>query len=541
MEGYFHEINFDCFWVPGNINFMYTHSLLQLSLKIAIVIGAVALLQMAALAHAQDKPHVVLIMIDDLNDYVGALGGHPQAHTPNIDRFLNSSSVTNFTNAHTPAPACMPARTALMSGLSPDLTGITRNNSPNLRKARDKAFSQHETLPMYLSDKSYFTYSLGKIDHSRVLTNDWDVVKSGSDISVEFVELLSKKTGVPLHKNGKKLSESLNGLNLAGDFDYAPVDNIPEHMWRDHKVTNWATSFLKQREGNTRPFFLGYGLYLPHLPWYCPAEYYDLIADSPDDIILPGSPAGDLDDVGTIAQNWSRANNDTKKFTNAGELEQKKALHSYLACGAFVDAQFGRFMKTLEQRSYYDNTIIILVSDHGWQLGEKDSWKKFKLWEESTRVPFGIKLPSHMLVSGIANKNVGVAVSTGSIYETIRNVLEPKAAYEQATSYRSLLPLLDLETADQWKNAPVFTYNGSVNNVSMRRNNYRYTRYSDGFEEFYDHIKDPNEYINFAYTGTLTSAGSDLSKSIGINQSRVEWLVNQKLPETRELFEKQTQ
>ena len=125
------------------------------------------LLLVAVTAHAQSRPNVLFIAIDDLNDWVGCLGGHPQAKTPNLDRLAKSGIL--FTNAHCAAPSCNPSRTAILTGMSPATSGLYSNLQP-MREVLPDA----KLLPAVLREQGYTALGSGKLLHYFTDARSWD-------------------------------------------------------------------------------------------------------------------------------------------------------------------------------------------------------------------------------------------------------------------------------------------------------------------------------------------------------------------------------
>jgi arylsulfatase A-like enzyme len=439
---------------------------------------------MLTLSAANARPNVVLIYVDDLNDYVGVLRGHPQAQTPNINRLANQGTL--FTNAHVPAPSCRASRVSMLTGITPARSGVLSNESATLRTRLPKAVS----LVRAFRNAGYYTAGYGKIFHTpKPELASWNQFRSG---------ITTSPTGAGM------INPRLNGLNLAGAFDWGRLAIAPSEM-DDAKNTTRAIEVINRfSANNTQPFFLALGLYRPHLPWYCPKTYFQRIAGgNPQNIVLPPMRGGDLNDVGRIARNWANSPNDNTQIQNAGL--QKQAIHAYLACGAFVDDQVGRIMNALDASPLRNNTIVVLVSDHGWHLGEKATWRKFKLWEESTRVPMIIRLPAGVVSN--PRDEVAAPVNVAGLYPTLLEFARiPLPNYPAGDplyriDYTSLAPLMSRDITVRAEGRAVsFNRQG---NVSIRTPGYRYTLYSDGFEELYNHAKDPNEWTNIAASGGL--------------------------------------
>ncbi|MFC1611843.1 sulfatase-like hydrolase/transferase, partial [Myxococcota bacterium] len=411
--------------------------------------------------------NVLFIAIDDLNDWVGVLSGHPQASTPHLDRL--SSQGLLFTNAHTAAPACNPSRAALLTGIRPSSSGVYRNSQPWRPVMADAV-----TLPDHFRRNGYKTLGAGKIFHGQspdpfLDPRAWDVYYPGkcrqrpSD---------PKPAGLPL-----------NGIPDTGHFDWGPVDVSDEAMG-DRKVADWVAQQLT--ETHDRPFFLACGFFRPHLPWYVPPAYF---AQHPlDDIELPVVAADDLDDVPPAGQ---RMANPDKDHANVIAYDQWHAgVQGYLASLRFADAMLGMVLDALEASPHVDNTIVVLWTDHGWHLGEKEHWRKFTLWEESTRVPLIIVAPGVTTAGSRTDR----PVSLMDLYPTLIDLagLPPKPELQG----RSLVSLLQdpEDSSSTWTEPVLTTY--KYKNHALRDSRWRYIRYENGDEELYDHTVDPREWNN---------------------------------------------
>ena len=296
-------------------------------------------------------PNVLMISIDDLNDWIGPLGGHPQSQTPNIDA-LAKRGVT-FSRAYCQAPACNPSRASLMTGLRPTTSGVYQNDDV----WRD-ALPLAVTLPKHFMLHGYEVLGGGKTFHNT--QNDaasWEYYNS-------FHGFL-KAPGWPVNK-----------LN-SGHFDWSGLA-VDDEDTSDTQLANWAADYLS--EEHSKPFFMACGFYRPHLPFYAPQKYFDKFPEEKTE--LPEYLENDLDDVPESAM---RSLRDHDKVTSTGQW--KRAVAAFLACINFADANVGRGLKALDGGPNAQNTIVVLWTDHGWHLGEKKHWRKFTLWERSCRVP----------------------------------------------------------------------------------------------------------------------------------------------------------
>lgn len=426
-------------------------------MKICLTTLIVLLLNAAALA--QNKPDVLFIAVDDLNDWTSYLGGHPQTKTPNIDRLVARG--TAFTNSHCAAPACNPSRAALMSGLRPWHTGIYTNGDPAQGVLKDV-----NTINRHFLANGYNTLGGGKIYHgygSEGRTDTW----------TEWAGLFPSI---------KEHEENLNGLNR-GHFDWGAVDAKTADMG-DYKATDWAINHLKTAPTD-KPLFLALGYIKPHLPWYVPKEYYDRFPLA--EIKLPVTKDDDLNDIPKAGVKMAGPEGDHAAVLKGDQW--KKAVQAYLATISFLDDQVGRLLDGLDQSPRKDKTIIVWWTDHGWNLGEKQHWRKFALWEETTRTSMAIVAP------GVTKPGTtcSAPVDYTNIYPTLCQLTG--LPVPEHVKGASLTPLLK-DPATKWDGVAVCTH--GKGNHAVRDARWRYIRYADGSEELYDHEKDPYEWTNLA-------------------------------------------
>ena len=425
---------------------------------------------------AKDKPNVLFIAIDDLNDWIGCLGGHPDVKTPNLDR-LSQRGVL-FTNAFCSAPACNPSRASLLTGILPSTSGVYHNPQP-----WRPVLPNVVTIPQHFMAHGYSALGTGKIFHGAYPDPpSWDEY---------FPSKTKTRPGDPLPPN-----RPLNGIPKTAHFDWGPVDAEDGDMG-DWKVADWARGELAKE--HDKPFFLAVGIFRPHLPWYVPKKYFDMYP--PDQITLPNVKEDDLDDIPPIGKKIARPNGDHKKVIDHNQW--RKAVSSYLASISFADACVGRVIDALDRSAYADNTIIVLWSDHGWHLGEKLHWRKFALWEEATHNVFMVVAPGITKPGGRCERTVSMI----DIYPTLIDIcgLNPK----NELVGKSLMPLLKNPSA-AW-DRPALTTHGR-NNHSIRSERWRYIRYRDDTEELYDHDKDEMEWDNLASMPEYDEVKKELSR-----------------------------
>lgn len=297
--------------------------------------------------------------------------------------------------------------------------------------------------------------------------------------------------------------------NMYRDFDWSPIE-IPDENTGDYKSVSWIINQLQKK--HSKPFFLACGIYRPHVPWYVPQKYFDMFPL--ETIRLPKILENDLDDVGGRAREIAyRGGNYHKHVIDAGQW--KKAVQGYLASSTFADALLGKLLDALESSSYAQNTIVVVWSDHGWQLGEKEHWRKFALWENVLRcvlmikVPKGIKgLPEGSKIGGQCDR----ITSLLDIYPTLIKLCG--LPQKQGLDGHSLVPLLKNPSAE-WPYPALTTYDFSE--FSVRTEKWRYTRYIDDSEELYDHSKDPEEWTNLAFEPEYSEVKKKMAQYIPKN------------------------
>ncbi len=412
-------------------------------------------------AASDDHPNILLIAIDDLNDWVGCLG-HAQAKTPNIDQLATRGTL--FTNAHCQAPICNPSRTSVMLGLRPSTTGIYVNSPWFRRTERNK---DRVTLSQYFAEHGYKTLTAGKIYH-------------GSRQDPRSFEIVGAIPG-QMSKLDERLRTDLPTKSRLWDFG---AQQYPEEEFNDHLVASWAVERLKAK--HQKPFFMAVGFYRPHVPFYAPQRFFDRFPI--EKVKLPATKDDDRKDLPEAAVKLTHnlLPPSHKWFEASGSW--RAAVQAYYSSVSFTDTQVGRVIDALDESEHAKNTVIVLWSDHGFHLGEKQRWAKQSLWERSTRVPLIVSYPG-----GNRNQRCSRPVELLSIFPTLVSLAGlPPAEFVEG---RSIQPLLEQPTV-QWSYPAITTYR--QNNHAVRSERYRYIRYADGSEELYDHSVDGDEWNNLA-------------------------------------------
>ena len=405
----------------------------------------------------KDKPNVLFIAVDDLNDWIGCLGGHPGVKTPNLDRLAASGVL--FTRAYCSSPLCNPSRTSLLTGVSPSTSGVYANDHP-WRPAMPKAMS----IPQYFRAQGYRVMGGGKIFHGEY---------EEKEVWHEYFE--RPKDPFP-HKR------FWNTLECREPVHWGPIDATDGDMG-DFKLADWAIGILNRKWD--APFFLAAGFVRPHTPWFMPRKYFDLYP--PEKVALPRIREDDLDDLPPQGKRLACPEGKPRRPFDPDEW--RNAVAGYMSAVTFIDACIGRLIDALNESPHSKNTVLVLWSDQGFHLGEKFHWQKMTLWEESTHVPLIFVAPGVTKPGGRCPHTVSLL----DIYPTLLDVcgLPQRAGLEG----KSLLPLLKDPEAP-WDRPALSTY--FRNNHAVRSERWRYIRYRDGTEELYDHSNDEMEWTNLA-------------------------------------------
>lgn len=448
---------------------------------IGLILGAIVGLGSGGLApatvSAATRPNVVFIAIDDQNDWVGPLGGHPLVRTPHLDRL--AARGTTFLNAHCQAPICNPSRTSLLLGLRPSTTGIY-GLAPWFRTV--PAWSNRVTLPQHFRAQGYRTLIAGKIFHGGV--------GGPARQKVEF-DVWGPAGGV-----GVKPAQKLVGSTPMGDnplMDWGVFPHRDEDKG-DYLVASWAVDQIRGAPKG-QPFFLAAGFFLPHVPCYATQRWFDLYPD--DDRVLPVIREGDRSDTPEFSWYLHWFLPEPRLGWLRERHQWRNLVRSYLACVSFVDAQVGRVLDAIAAAGLADDTLVVVWGDHGWHLGEKGVTGKNTLWERSTRVPLIFAGP------GVAaGQRCARPAELLDIYPTLLELCGLPARPDLEGI--SLGPQLRDAAAPRVR--PAITTQNQGNHA-VRSERWRYIRYADGSEELYDHGHDPHEWTNLvAVTPAMPAA-----------------------------------
>jgi len=433
-----------------------------------------------AVARRAARPNVLFVAIDDLNDWTGWLGGYPGVKTPNFDRLAQKSA--SFLNAYTPAPACKPARAAVLFGIEPRRSGIYTNKTADWTST---FLAGRPSLVRWFKNSGYRTIGTGK-----TFSGGWrgpgvdDPAANDEQAWTQFAFL-----------------PDLLDSGAQGDGKWGPTGASPSEM-EDVARAKWMAANVLAR-AHDQPFFASFGIRKPHTPWHAPGRFFDLY---PIDKVR--YPPGALD----TAHSTVAANEDVqdlgptgKELLNEGRHRRivhgagwKSAVQAYLAATSLADHALGVLLDGLRAGPNAGNTVVCVWSDHGWQLGEKLAWSKFTLWERATRVPLTIGGP------GLRSNRSKAPISTIDLYPTLANLAVGEApdgldGVDFSSWLRGEIKAPREHVISTWARDG----GGSADfhkdlHFAVRTEHHRLIRYGNDEVELYDHRVDPYEWRNIA-------------------------------------------
>ena len=515
----------------------------------SLMVGAAAALSPSigytnSVVDKKRKPNVVLIVCDDLNDYVTGMAGHPQARTPHIARLARAGVA--FKRAYSNNPICAPSRSSFLPGIYP-------HTSRNLfwdKWFENPVLKNSKTLMDHFRDNGYHVTGSGKLMHHHLPT-EWTEYKHKADYG-PFVYDGKKKVAHP------SVPQPFNSIGSV-DGSFAPLSDVPygpdgddnkgwiygtwgqikkfKYIDEDHRdptpdernaawAENKITELAQRKDG--KPFFLGVGFIRPHTPLHVPKRFFDMFPK--DSLKIPVIKTNDNEDCHykeVLDSNQKGLKYFRLLKASYPDLESalKAFTQAYLASVAAVDECVGRVVEAIDKSPFKDNTIIVVTSDHGWNMGEKEYLFKNALWEESTRVPLIIRAPNVAIPGGIAEHPVSLI----DIYPTLVDLcgLEGDTRKNDQGAKLdgySLRPFLVDPKAETWNGpdaALTMVYAGkntgndpARQHWSVRTRRWRYILYNNGKEELYDHDADPYEWTNLCNEVRYGKVKADLKAKL---------------------------
>ncbi len=493
-----------------------------------------------------EKPNILFIVCDDLNDAIEPLMGHPQTVTPNLQKLAERG--VSFTNAHVNSPICGPSRASFLTGLHPHTTGYFGYNFVEDHWRNNPTLKNSVTMIDYFRENGYYVMGTGKVFHnSQEEWDAWDefgIMPSwgpwpwdGTPDDKTLFDSLNEWRNSAIHPNMPETFGVDEQFGTIDDIPVVPADeenDVPGYAgWRlffkafkyngkedrdlmpDELNAEWVSEKLNEK--HEKPFLMCVGINRPHSPMWAPKEFFDMygldtlqVAKSLDNDDADCASA--IVDSGRLSSRlYGRVKYD-KIIEAGGEAFLKEWTQAYLANVSFLDAQIGKIIKSLENSEYADNTYIFFTSDHGYHMGEKDWLFKNTVWEETTRVPFLVAGP------GIPSGKVSLKpITLVDLYPTFLDLANLPRDVNRATNKvsldgHSIVPLMLSPDKNEWT-GPDFALTAVASNTpleigepgkvmdqfySVRSEQYRYILCPNGEEELYDHESDPYEWHNLA-------------------------------------------
>ena len=368
-------------------------------LKLILFMSTLAALPLAFGGQNEDpttqRPDVVLVILDDVNDWVTPLGG--PARTPGLSRLAERSLV--FTNAHCSAPLCRPSREQMMAGRRRQIEG-----------ASAESHGWGTLLTEHFARNGYRVLGAGKVFHGEG-SESREERRRGHPQRFRHASI-EKHAGFddyfvsPVRPTPDRPVRDLVLDDTAAKLDWQALDIHPSET-PDYQAVSWVAEQL--READSQPLLIVVGLVGAHLPWYVPARYFDL--HPIEAVELPATREQDLDDVPAKGHKLALDNAYAPEMST--QATQREAVRAYLAAVSFVDDQLRRLLDVLEESRRGADAVLVVTSDHGFHLGEKGHWRKSTLWEDAAHVPLLIAAPG--FDPGVSAKPVDLV----SLYATL--------------------------------------------------------------------------------------------------------------------------
>lgn len=451
--------------------------------SLAKVVAGVAV-SLASSLFAADRPNVLFLPIDDLNQSLGCYG-NTVVQTPNIDKLAQRS--VRFTRAYCQHPVCLPSRVSFLSGWYPQRTQIM-DFEPGPRDGRMKDVVY---LGQHFRNNGYTTARLDKVFH--IGKDD----RLSWDISEEPIpDKPPMWTGIEvdrLNLKGKVIKEGNHPAAKGEKGPYAILDVEDKDLF-DGMKTDRAIELLEGFARDDKPFLLAVGYRRPHLPWIAPKKWFDMYP--PEKMPLPPTDPADPN--------------------NVPESDHREMIAHYYASTSYMDSQVGRLLEALDRLKLSDNTIIILFGDQGYCLGERGGhFGKGNLWERSCIVPLLVSAPGAARNGQPCERVVELA----GLYPMLVDLCGlPQPA--SGLQGRSLAPLLKGDDPT-WRDAAMSWYpirKGKFSK-SVRTERYRYTEDDEGTpKELIDYQADPYERNNLVNQPQMAQTQAQLKAILDENR-----------------------
>ncbi|MCZ6672357.1 MAG: sulfatase [Verrucomicrobia bacterium] len=439
---------------------------------------------------AESRPNVLFIVCDDLNTHVST-SDYPYIRTPAFETLAESGMT--FKRAYCQYPVCGPSRSSFLSGLYPESTGVL-NNTADMRNERPGTV----TMPQAFKEQGYWTAATGKIFHNPTIDPGEIAWNEKTFFSNDEMPLEAKARKAFEAKHGLATDRKNRQLWKEFQLDYSTQtrgqapgygrSGLEDSQHRDGKNAAQVISWLDNKSFGEQPFFIGVGIHKPHVPFLAPDAYFDLYPQKDLKYIQP--PADVWDQIPKTAI--------SKRYEGFGfELGvenhrlRREYMQAYHACISFVDAQIGKIFDSLKKNGLWEDTIIVLTSDHGYQLGEHFMWGKVTLFEICNRVPMVIRVPGQT-TPGSTSQGLAELVDLFPSLAELCEVTTPKDLQG-----RSLVSMLKDSNSPGKEVVYTVVTRGNKLGKAIRTDRWRYALWPDG-EELYDLDNDIEEHHNLA-------------------------------------------
>jgi iduronate 2-sulfatase len=439
---------------------------------------------------AAKKPlNVLFFMSDDMRTELGCYGSRFHSHTPNLDKL--ASQGVRFDRNYCQFPLCNPSRSSMFSGRAPKLTRVLGNDVGLMNLHPDWV-----TLPHLFRNNGYTTLRAGKLfhagfdDHGAWTDFDGDAeslhpTAKATAVDLPHIPILEPDGVVPPLPTNERATHSDELLVSPGMGEGTGDDIVVQR------------TLANLRACKDKPFFIGCGFSKPHSPPEAPQRFWDMY--DPAKIALPPDFAA----WPTVPQGWPKAAirpHNADLFIGRGATPEtaRQTIQAYLASIAWVDYNVGRVLTELDQLGLRENTLIVFVADHGYQLGENGKWSKAgSLFEGATRVPLIMHMPG---AAGNGRSCLRVTESL-NVYRTVAELAGLTPGPE--ISGESMVPLLhDPRTAWDKPAFSIWSEDGkTVHGTMVRDEQYRYAEYGPNAANgalLFDMHADPMELKNLA-------------------------------------------
>ena len=454
------------------------------------------LLFFTSLLEAQ-KPNILLIISDDLNTRIGPYM-EIDKHTPNLDRLADEGVL--FSRAYCQYPICGPSRASFMSGLYPETNRVLSNNKElGSYRVENPSLANHPSLAGFFREHGYYTARVSKIFHMGVPGGIEQGASGGDD--PDSWDYAYNVMGPETLSPGNLELLSPGNLHYGSNFSRMIIKDKFEDTQTDYLAVSQAIGILENRSGKLpegkykhrnkadSPFFLAVGLVRPHVPLIAPEKCFEPYPEN--EIELPSVVV----EENVPEQALTRQN---KNIWEMSKIQKQQTISAYMASVRFMDQQVGRLIDALERLKIRNETIVIFISDHGYNLGEHDCWSKVSLWEGSVRVPMIVSYPEYRSNYGTTCETITELID---LYPTLTELCGLSAEQPEIIQGKSLAGyVMNNKTITDESFAYTISYGGK--GATLRSNRWRYTRWGEDTdvknEELYDHFNDPEEINNLA-------------------------------------------